>query len=299
LIKTLQATDNDFFTDHIIGGNKVLPTVCAMAWMANAAESLCPDHYYIGLKNYKLFKGVVFDGTEASTYNIDLNSKNNEGDCSDNLVLETKISSVNNNGKTVFHYAAEIILQRNKAVAPKLTDANVINTTAEINEQQIDAARELYGNGTLFHGESLQGINAVLQCDDDGLLLACQVPEIAVDKAGQFPLTVHNIFANDLIYQAMLVWVRKQLAMGSLPSTTLQWTTYRQVKISEQFYLKLTVVEQTGSKLIADISLISTDNELLAEIKSAEVTVSENLNQLFAVSTENSTNVEAASISGL
>jgi len=59
------------------------------------------------------------------------------------------------------------------------------------------------------------------------------------------------------------------------------------------------VVEQTGSKLIADISLISTDNELLAEIKSAEVTVSENLNQLFAVSTENSTNVEAASISGL
>ena len=62
MIKTLQTANNEFLTDHMIGDNAVLPTVCAMAWMADAAESIYNDYHYQGLEKYKLFKGVVFDG---------------------------------------------------------------------------------------------------------------------------------------------------------------------------------------------------------------------------------------------
>lgn len=280
MIKTLQAADNDFLSDHMIGDNAVLPTVCAIAWMADAAESIFSGYQFHGLENYKLFKGVVFDGAEATDYQIDVKVVEQKvSDSSPYLKLDSKISSLNAKGKPVFHYGSELLLKPTSKNLP-LADVKLANTKS-INGKAADEARQLYTNGTLFHGESLQGIQEIITCDVKGLLLSCQVPEVAMNKQGDFPLHRHNIFANDLVYQAMLVWVRKQLSMGSLPSSTKSWTSYQQVKPNEMFYLQLKVVEQASTKLIADISLISEDKKLLAEIKSAEVTVSENLNDLF------------------
>ena len=291
--KTLRATDNEFLADHMIGDNEVLPTVCAMAWMADAAESAFGGYHYVGLENYKLFKGIVFDGSEASDYQIDLAVLEEPKGSPDQLYVDSKISSLNANGKAIFHYGAKILLNSSssKQLLPKANLSEDLSNHTEITE----AARQIYSNGTLFHGESLQGIRDIIHCDDKGLLLACKVPAVAQSKQGDFPILSQNIFANDLVYQAMLVWVRKQLSLGSLPSSTKQWITYAQVKAEQLFYLQLTVKEQNNTKLIADISLISTENELLAEIKSAEVTVSESLNDLF----KPSSNLDTAKISGL
>jgi len=100
-----------------------------------------------------------------------------------------------------------------------------------------------------------------------------------------------NIFANDLAYQAMLVWVKKQLGLGSLPSSTERWTVYREVVLNERFFLKLNVVKSTGKgkkrgSLVADIQFISEANEVLSELTSAKVTASENLNNLFLPKSE-------------
>jgi len=281
----LQAVDNEFLADHMIGDNAVLPTVCAIAWMADAAESIFSAYKFHGLENYKLFKGIVFDGTEATDYQIDMKIvEDNLNETSPYLKLDAKISSLNAKGKPVYHYASELLLKPTSLKAP-LKDVELASTNSNAKAEQ--QAHQLYSNGTLFHGESLQGIQEVIHCDDKGLLLKCQVPEIAMRKQGDFPLEQHNVFANDLVYQAMLVWVRKQLSMGSLPAATKCWTSYRQIKPNELFYLQLNVVEQSPTKLIADISFISEDKKLLAEIKSAEVTVSRNLNDLFKPRLEN------------
>lgn len=286
MIKTLQAVDNGFLADHMIGNNAVLPTVCAIAWMADATESIFSGYKFHGLENYKLFKGVVFDGTEATDYQIDVNViEKDRSDSSPYLKLDAKISSLNAKGKPMFHYGSELLLRPTSAREP-LKDVDLAITNSS-NGKDTEEACQLYTNGTLFHGESLQGIQQVIQCDEKGLLLKCQVPEVAMSKQGDFPLEWHNVFANDLVYQAMLVWVRKQCSMGSLPSATKSWTSYQQVKPNEAFYLQLKVIEQGSTKLIADISLISEDKKLLAEIKSAEVTVSESLNNLFKPRVEN------------
>ena len=279
----------------MIGDNAVLPTVCAMAWMTDAAESIFSGYKFHSLEKYKLFKGVVFDGTEATDYQIDVkvieqHLNDNVNESSPYLKLDAKISSLNARGKAVFHYGGELLLKPTSQKV-SLADVELATTQSAQNQSNAKAAEEeahqLYTNGTLFHGESLQGIQEILHCDEKGLLLKCQVPEIAMNKQGDFPLELHNVFANDLVYQAMLVWVRKQLSMGSLPSLTKSWTSYQQVKANELFYLQLKVVEHSSTKFVADISLISEDKKLLAEIKSAEVTVSENLNDLFKPSSEN------------
>jgi polyketide-type polyunsaturated fatty acid synthase PfaA len=277
--KTLLATNNDFLADHTIGDDQVFPTVCAIAWMRDASEKAYQGYHYQGLENYKLFKGIVFDGNEASEYQIELSA--DVVDDGARLVVETKISSINGQGKVVFHYGANLTLVNQRQVSPKVDLTRP--TSAE-------SAKEIYTNGSLFHGASLQGISEILECNEQGLLLRCQVPAVAVEKQGDFPLsnsgTQSNIFANDLAYQAMLVWVKKELGLGSLPSSTQGWTVYREVTLNECFYLKLTVVKSSGKgkqrgALTADMQLISENNEVLSEITSAKVTASANLNDLF------------------
>jgi polyketide-type polyunsaturated fatty acid synthase PfaA len=277
--KTLLATNNTFLADHTIGDDQVFPTVCAIAWMRDASEKAYQGYYYQGLENYKLFKGITFDGSEASEYQIEMNAKSN--DDGENLVVDTKISSINAEGKIVFHYGAQLTLVSQCKASPK------VNLSIPASFENANA---LYSNGTLFHGSSLQGINGILACNEQGLLLRCQVPAVAVEKQGDFPLSnsgeQSNIFANDLAYQAMLVWAKKELGLGSLPSSTQSWTVYREVTLDECFYLELTVVKSSGKgkqrgALTADIQLISENNEVLSEIRSAKVTASANLNDLF------------------
>ncbi len=244
-----------------------------MAWMADAAEAVYRGYHYQGFENYKLFKGVVLDGSEAVDYQIDLKLLIDDGTL---LRVAAKVSSLNAKGKPVFHYGAELLLST-KPLSTKSVDDNL----PDLSKGTADATAEaqaLYNDGTLFHGESLQGIADVMRCDQQGLLLHCQVPQIAVEKRGESPL---KIFSDDLVYQAMLVWVRRQMGMGSLPSATQAWTVYGQPQIGESFYLSLAVVKETANTLIADIRLISADKQLLAEIKSAEVTASESLNTTF------------------
>ena len=249
-----------------------------MACMADAAEAVYRGYHYQGFENYKLFKGVVFDGSEATDYQIDLKllGQKELSDDGQALRVAAKVSSLNAKGKPVFHYGAELLLST-KPLSTKSVDDNL----PDLSKGTADATAEaqaLYNDGTLFHGESLQGIADVMRCDQQGLLLHCQVPQIAVEKRGESPL---KIFSDDLVYQAMLVWVRRQMGMGSLPSATQAWTVYGQPQIGESFYLSLAVVKETANTLIADIRLISADKQLLAEIKSAEVTASESLNSLF------------------
>jgi len=286
--KTLLATNNTFLADHTIGDDKVFPTVCAIAWMRDASEKAYQGYHYQGLENYKLFKGIIFDGNEASEYQVDMNAT--VDDESSSLIVDTKISSLNAQGKIVFHYGAQLTLVRQAKVSPKVTLA--LPTTAE-------DAKALYSNGTLFHGPSLQGISEILECNAQGLLLRCQVPSVATEKQGNFPLSYSgeqsNIFANDLAYQAMLVWVKKELGLGSLPSSTTSWTVYREVLLGECFYLQLTVVKSSGKgkqrgALTADMQLISENNEVLSEIKSAKVTASASLSDIFLPKTAKALN---------
>ena len=67
----------------------------------------------------------------------------------------------------------------------------------------------------------------------------------------------------------------------TLPSATAAWNVYREVKANEKFYLQLQVKHADKTKLVADIQLVDVNKHLIADVKSAEVTVSESLNDLF------------------
>nr|WP_045110309.1 type I polyketide synthase [Moritella viscosa]SHO15137.1 Polyunsaturated fatty acid synthase PfaA [Moritella viscosa] len=298
VIKSIKATNsnfqvnnNYFLADHMIKGNQVLPTVCAIAWMSDVAQATYSKRdctlKYVGFEDYKLFKGVVFDGNEVADYQIQLSPITAVSEQENLVRIAAKIFSLKSDSNPIFHYAATILLAPQPLEAVKVNLPSLVADIegCAVNESVAGEAQALYSNGTLFHGESLQGIKQILRCDEQGLLFACQVSDVAAAKQGGFPLAANNIFANDLVYQAMLVWVRKQFNLGSLPSVTAAWTVYREVAINELFYLQLNVVEHDlltsrGSKACCDIQLIGADMQLIAEVKSAQVSVSDILNDM-------------------
>ncbi|HEY9033883.1 MAG TPA: SDR family NAD(P)-dependent oxidoreductase, partial [Pseudomonadales bacterium] len=272
LYKTLKAANNPFLADHRIGGNSVLPTVCAIAWMIDAAESVYSAWRCVQVTDYRLFKGIVLDGSEAGRYAIEVKPLPDQGN---GLHLEVKVSSDGDQGRPQFHYGAQLRL----LPAGQLPAAPHFAGQLEAGEGE--PAARLYRDGTLFHGPSLQGIQRIRRCDENGLELLCQVPAAALASQGDFAVARHNVFADDLVYQAMLVWVREQKGLGSLPSATGSWTFYRNIAAGERFTLQLAVTDSDNSKVLADIRLIGENGELLAEVHAAQVTASESLNKLF------------------
>lgn len=216
----------------------------------------------VAMQNYRLLKGIVFDGTEPEHCYLTLESKAD--------ALEIKVSSLNTAGKPVFHYVAEFV---------EASDAPAVSKPLLLGEAK-DAAY-LYRNGTLFHGPSLQGIQQITYCDNKVLQLRCLISEQAASKKGVLALEQSNIFANDLIYQAVLVWVREQKGMGSLPSATAAWQFYREVEVDQAFNLRLDVIEDKASECIANVQLTDTQGLLLADAQGVKVTVSASLNDLF------------------
>ncbi len=221
------------------------------------------------IEQYKLFKGVVFDGTEPNELKFAIST--NDG------VASVKVFSDKADGKPQFHYGADISFVTDDEV----TDVAIPEELAVANDQL--AEESFYSNGTLFHGDSLQGIKSSFQ-HGENLWLRCELPKSAIsgDKTKGIALTAShaNVFVNDLVYQAMLVWVRKHLGQGSLPSSTASWSFYN-VPTGKDFLIEISAVETNGQRVSAKLNVLDVDGSLLSAATACEVTASESLNDKF------------------
>ncbi|AZG36950.1 type I polyketide synthase [Shewanella psychromarinicola] len=277
--RVLTPAEMPFVSDHCIAGNPVLPTVCAMQWMRDAAEILC--HVPVSIAEYKLLKGVIFDTNEPHLLQLELSQTEAE--------ISAQISS-------------RLLNEPSAAMKPQYQATLVINSAilaTEITKPAIDTASltkwshmvplnsgaELYQNGTLFHGPRLQGINQVLAFDDAQLLCRVQLPQInAADCQGFIPSSAlggSQIFAEDLLLQAMLVWARLKYGAASLPSSTGECVTAWPFANGDKGYIQLNVVKHSGRMLIANVSLYHQDGRLSCQMLNAKVTISKSLNGAF------------------
>ena len=64
-----------FIQDHRISGNPVLPTVCAIQWMREAASEMLGAQ--VKVIDYKLLKGIIFDSSDAQEMTLKLTPSGN------------------------------------------------------------------------------------------------------------------------------------------------------------------------------------------------------------------------------
>ncbi|MGS0675061.1 eicosapentaenoate synthase subunit PfaA [Shewanella sp. 125m-1] len=258
-----------FIEDHRIGGNSVLPTVCAIDWMREVASDMLGAQ--VKVLDYKLLKGIVFETDAAQELTLELTPTS-----SDPATLQALISC---NGRP--QYKATLVSDQ---ISNKLSE----RTSKQFNlgaTQVITTAKELYSNGTLFHGPRLQGIESVVRFDEQGLIAKVALPAVNLADCGEFLPQNHlggsQPFAEDLLLQAMLVWARLKTGSASLPSAIGEFVSYQPMAFGETGVIELEVIKHNTRSLEANVMLYHDNGELSAMFKSAKITISKSLNSAF------------------
>ncbi len=267
--RQLKLEDNPFLMDHVIQGKAVLPVVNAVGWMAQTCENLYPDYNVFKVENTKLFKGIVFDGTEKDDYIIELKESEKSAE---QIVFETTVLSEGGKLPT-YHYKAKVTLRNKKSIpeAPKFS--HQVSGNYEATDGAI-----LYQDGSLFHGKYFQGIEQILDFSEKQIVLSCKAPEVPLSEQGQFPVQSVNTFFADIQYQGMVVWVQKYLdGAMSLPLQTDSAIIYKTIPFGKALLVNVSIREANEFKMIANCTVYDSEGMVYLETKGATVTVSKQL----------------------
>ena len=290
LQRTLDPKAMIFIEDHCINGNPVLPTVCAIQWMREAAFDVLKQP--VKVQSYKLLKGIIFDAAVL---------QNGVLESAASIMLELELAPLVNAQASVQINALisfegrpqyQAILVVDDAVDDAANDYLATNSKATAFDAHslaglsaITTASSLYSDGTLFHGPRLQGIESVVKFDDASLVAKVSLPHVALADCGDFVPNLapkgSQAFAEDLLLQAMLVWARLKYGAASLPSSIGEFISHAPFAFGDKGYLVLEVVKHSGRALEANITLYHQDGRLSCEMSNAKVTISKNLNGAF------------------
>lgn len=269
--RELNPADNPFLEHHVIQGQAVLPVVSAMGWMATTAEQIFPDFRTFEVANTKLFKGLVFDGSQPKAFVTTLVEKEKNAST---IVLEATISSQAPTAKLpTFHYKATLTLKaKNLGIEQPTFQASLSGT------YKPSAGAVLYENGALFHGQHFQGIEEILDWNEQQIVLKCKAPRVPRAEQGQFPVIGVNTFFADIQYQGMVIWVQQyHEGAKSLPLATESAQLFAPVPFDKELLVHIEIVENTPFKMIANCTTYDADGKVYLITKNAAVTVSKEL----------------------
>jgi NADP-dependent 3-hydroxy acid dehydrogenase YdfG len=271
VVRELSLDDNPFLRDHVVNGRAVLPVVASANWLIDACEALHPGHAVTVVRDYRVYKGIVFEPADLGEFVLEVAPADGEDGA---VTMDARISSLGGE-RPVPHYGASLTLARRRAPAPRLP--------VDLAPEGPIEGRELYADGTLFHGPRLRGIRRVLWLREDGLATECHVPAVPAPEQGRFRAGRFNHFAADVAFQAMLVWARLATGCASLPLRCERCEIFRPLPFGATFYTTCLIRHRTDERVVADVALHDADGLAHLRLEGAEVTISPALNAMFGV----------------
>ena len=274
IVRRLRQESNPFLDDHTIGGRRVLPVTCAMAWIADSCEGRYPGLRVVRLNDCRILGGVVIDEGETQELTLDLEETGRVAERSEVQLHATVTGSANSNLRRPL-YSAEVVLSPQH---PRSPHAPPSEPGAEATF--VPGAMP-YEDGTLFHGPCFAGIRRILWLDDDGLELECRLADVPRDLQGQFPAGSVNPYVADALFQALLVWVRRSCGSASLPVSTANVTLYRPLEFERTYTVSVSVRERNEHRVVADLAARDSEGNVHLSLDGAEVALSPSLGPLF------------------
>ncbi|UKO96530.1 SDR family NAD(P)-dependent oxidoreductase [Nostoc sp. UHCC 0870] len=259
---------NPFLLDHVIAGIPVLPATCAMSWMIHACEECYPGYRYLTCKEFKVLKGITFNDTLAKEYILEIQEVAKDG--SESIEFKTTILSKNPQGKTFYHFCANITIVRQLPAAPiyenmDLTEDNIITKTG----------KDFYQNGdsSLFHGAAFQQITRVINISQDKITTECFWSEISLEAQGQFPVKWHNPYTTDLSTQPLWIWLSHLHQEVCLPGKLTYSEQFRAIPCNEPFYVSCDIIHKTTTGVTANYILHDREGKIYSRILGAKAVI--------------------------
>ena len=269
LSRSIKRQELALLEDHCIGGNPVWPTVCALQWMLQSAQSLFGGDWRA--VDYKLLKGVVFDSDEKRLQlSLTLGA---DGELQASISCDERPQYQ----ATLLPLMQQPLMQQ--PASQPLAHVSMPETGEsgpEIGEGELQVRQgsELYHSGALFHGPQLQAITEVLQFDDQGLSCRYRLPDAASSED-------RALIQQDALLQAMLVWARLKYDAASLPSSLAALWQNALLPENDTGLIRLQVTKHSSRQLSADLALFNAEGQLQTGLENAKVTISKGLNAAF------------------
>ncbi|AHJ27705.1 type I polyketide synthase [Nodularia spumigena CS-584] len=243
--RQLTLAANPFLHDHVIAGKPVLPATCAFSWIANTCEQLYPGYKFFSCQNFKVLKGIIFDGQQANEYTLDLVETSKSDD--NEIAFQAKVWS-NHSGKIRYNFSANIKLRRQIPVAPTYELFNQERTNPDI-------STSFYQNGasSLFHGSAFQGVESVLNISPETITIDCLVPKVEETKQGQFLVQTFNPYIVDVQIHALWIWSQYYHQVGCLPSEIHNFEQFAELPFGEKLYISCEVQSKTNSAIVTNV----------------------------------------------
>ncbi|CDN11776.1 omega-3 polyunsaturated fatty acid synthase subunit, PfaA [Richelia intracellularis] len=264
--RQLKLSANPFLHDHIIAGNPVLPATCAVSWISDSCEKIYPGHKAFSCTEFRVLKGITFNETLASEYFLDLQEV---GKDVDNHVVDFqgKIWSRNPQGKTIYHFSANVKLLKDIPTPPtyerlNLNLDNIITTTGKEFYQQ--------GVSSLFHGPAFQQVKRVININQEKITTECFWQEISKQTQGQFPAYWVNGFTTDLSTHGLWLWLSHFHQEICLPGQLSRYEQFAKIPYNTHFYVSCEVTNKTTTGVAADFYIHDEKGKLYSQLLGAK-----------------------------
>ncbi|MGG6270643.1 SDR family NAD(P)-dependent oxidoreductase [Leptolyngbya sp. AN03gr2] len=268
----LTVENNPFLLDHTIGESPVLPATCAAHWMISLCEQLYPSYPFSSLEDFRVLKGIVFDGTQADDYIADVQELSKID--AEQITFEVRIWSEKEKGKIRFHYSGQVTLRRQFFQEP----TRFLWATSTDKSQ---SGASFYQNKTLFHGASFQGVQQVVDLTEKTLIAQCYLPNMELQQQGQFAVRRFNPYGVDVALQSVLIWLKQMYGVSALPSEFQQITQFKPFSLGTLFQVLIEVQLKTSTSIVANATIYNEHGEVLMLLSGAKATISQRLLQQF------------------
>ncbi len=236
---------------HRIGEHAVLPATFGLGWLINVAERAHPGTVVTRVTDFQVFRGIVFDGTQAAEYQADLSQAKEAGG---RLTLRAAVLGETGSGRLVPHYGATLEL----AAAPEPGGRLTVPAPG-------DGAGDglaLYTGAVCFHAPRLQGIRDILEFTDDRLALRCRLADEAV-AGGAFAGALHSPVLADIVLQGAAV-LGTRLRGRNLPLSIGAADYHAPLPSDEDFYVVVEELRAAGAGARASATATDSGGQVLA-----------------------------------
>ena len=273
LERSVSPDDHPVLRSHVIGGHAVLPAALIVEWLGHAALHGNPGLAFHGFDGLRVLSGVKFDGATPQALRVLAGKAQRNGE---QYTVPVELRSRQPDGSDVLHARADVVLmERLPQDVPnpdllELTDASGPTT-------------EVYGQGALFHGEDLHGIERVEACSTGGIIAQVAPAPRPADWMEHPPrgTWLADPLALDCSFQMMILWSRHEHGFGSLPCSVGSYRQYQRRFDRRGTRIVARAKAHSAHRALADIEFLNREGKLVARMSDCECVVDQALNDAF------------------
>ena len=271
---TLTVSDYPFLRSHVLDGKAVLPMAVIVEWLAHGALHGNPGFRFHGFNDLRICKGVVFEDNTAFTLNVMAGRAVKRESFH---LVPVELSSRGNNGRTLLHARAEIVL------ATRLPES--IRSIAEMPSTPYTPQNGMiYNRERLFHGPDLHGIEQVDGCSAKGIAATVKG---APAPAKWIKQPLRSVWLTDPLvidsaFQMMILWSFERFGSGSLPCFAGRYRQFQEAFPREGVQVVIRVTSESVHGASADMEFLDRHTgKLVARLEDYECVIDPSLKQAF------------------